>query len=277
MSKFLKLFLTLQLTILSGILFAQDTTHVSAKATLFSVHIDEVVPEQVQRFEDLNATQMRARSKVYKENHVPIPPGYEYSATGSKYFSLRPRSSYVELDKPSKLSDKVKKLLKSQVDPYSDTIHPLLRFHHNELWMLDTAGSYLPIPYDPEKMNVVHIRMEWVVPKMGDVYDSVHTLFLKALQKINAPVACLSMYSMYGNGTNIYLYHAHNNEEIQQVKDPVGVLQKAYGREEAFKIYQLWQTCLFSYDDLDATPRPDLTDLQPGVMWLGVKGRVKKY
>ncbi len=259
--------------LLASFSFAQETPRITSSSKFFTVHVDEIEPAFTQRFEELNAMQMRTRNQIYKENHIDIPPGFEYAASGGKYISLRPRASYTELDQPMKFSDDVKKLISEKVSPYSDTVHEMLRYHHNEIWSIDTSVCYLPKNYDPTKMTMSHIRVDMVIPKMTHLYDSVMTLFIQALKKIDSPMSLIAMYSSYGSGANYYLYHASTTEEISDARNPKAFLIKAYGADEAKKIKELWYKCLFSYDAMDATVRPDLIDLQPGVMWLGVSGK----
>ena len=215
--------------LLTSFSFAQNAPRITSSSKFFTVHIDDVEPFYVKRFEELNATQMRTRNQIYKEHHIDIPPGFEYTASGGKYFSLRPRASYSELDQPIKLPDEVQKLITEKVNPYSDTVHTMLQFHHNEIWSIDTSVCYLPKTYDPTKMTMCHIRVDMVIPKMTHLYDSVMTLFIQALKKIDSPMSLIAMYSSYGNGSNYYIYHASTIEEISDARNPKAFLAKAYG------------------------------------------------
>ncbi len=256
-----------------SISFAQQSPRITSTSKFFTVHVDEIEPAFKDRFEELNATQMKTKNQIYKEYSIDIPPSFSYTASGGKYITLRPRVSYSELDQSPKFSDKVKKLIAEKVNPYSDTLHEMLRFHHNEIWSIDTSLCYLPKLIDSAKLTLGHMRVDMVIPRMNQVYDSVMALFIQALKKVDSPMLLVAFHSSYGNGSNIYIYHVNSIEEISDARNPKSFLIKAFGQEEAKKITQRWYQCLFSYDAMDANPRPDLTDLQPGVTWLGVGGK----
>lgn len=253
-----------------GQTLSQDRRCVIASTTLFSVHIDEVPPANMKEFERLDATQSKVRSMIFRGHELPLLPGYSFCSPEGKYFSLRPRKSHAEFDQTPHYPDDVQKALKEKYNPYSDTVHMLLSMHHNEIWQLDTSGSYIPQNYEPSKMTFMYVRSEWVIPKMSERYDSVMNLFLEALAKINSPLACLTTFSSYGNGANIYLWHAHSAGELEQAKKPEEVLIAAFGKEKGEEIFRDWNSCLMRHEETDATMKPELTDLQPDMPWMGV-------
>ncbi len=105
---------------------------------------------------------------------------------------------------------------------------------------------------------------------MGSTYDSVVTLYRKALDKQKYPLACIVMYSQYGTGANHYLWHARNQAEFLKAPTPEQILIVAYGKEEGIKLYRLWKECLFKVQDYDMEVRPDLTDLRADQPWFGI-------
>ena len=237
-----------------------------------TVHIDEVTLSSMQRFEQLDIAQMRARNKILEELNLPVTPGYALSTSGGMYLSFRPRTMYGELDTPPKYPDDVRKLMAAQVDPYSDTVHTLLRIHHNEIWKLDASVSYIPKSFntDPSVSKFAHLRSEWVKPPMNGTYDSVLVLFRQALDKQKYPLACIAFFSQYGTGANHFLWHARNQAEYVKAPSPEQVLVSAYGKEEGARLYQQWQQCLYKEEDYDADVRPELTDLRKGQPWFGI-------
>src|SRR5262245_52831344 len=103
--------------------FSQDSTQLPGLPIIYTVHIDEVMPSSMRRFEQLDVAQVHARNKILEEHNLPITPGYELSTSDGIYFSLRPRKLYEELDKPSQYPDDIRKLMAEKVNPYSDTVH----------------------------------------------------------------------------------------------------------------------------------------------------------
>lgn len=262
--------------------FGQDSTHLSSARspwdnlpTIYTVHIDEVMISSMQRFEELNAAQVRARTALLEQHQLPITPAYEISTSLGLYISFRPKKSYTEFDQPVKYPDDVKKLMNEKVNPYSDTVHTLLRIHHNEIWALDQSGSYIPGSFssDPSVTKFVHLHSERVKPPMNATYDSVLTRFRAALDKQNYPLACIVFYSQYGTGAKHYLWHARNHAEFLKAPTPEQILVGAYGNEEGEKLYQQWQECLFDTEDADAVVRLDLTDLRKDQTWFGIPAR----
>ena len=71
-----------QLIVLASCAYSQDSTHPSALSTLYTVHIDEVTLSSMQRFEQLDIAQMRARNKILEEHNLPVTPGYALSTSG---------------------------------------------------------------------------------------------------------------------------------------------------------------------------------------------------
>ena len=265
--------LPLLMLLLSAQSYSQDSTQLSGLPTIYAVHIDDIVPSFAQRFEQLNTAQARARNGILEQYSLPLNPAYEFSASTGTYISLRAKTLYGDLDKPPQYPDEVKKLFAENVSPYSDTIHTLLRAHHNEIWKLDEPGSYIPKSFnpDPSVTRFVHLRTEWVKPPMSATYDSIVTLFRLALDKQKYPLACIVLYSQYGNGANHYLWHARNQAEFVKAPAAEQVLMSAYGMEEGQRQYQQWQKCLLRSEDYDAEARPDLTDLRKDQPWFGIK------
>ncbi|HTK81677.1 MAG TPA: hypothetical protein VL633_05250, partial [Bacteroidota bacterium] len=222
------------LALVGSVAFSQDSTRLSGLPRIYTVHIDEVQPSSMTRFEQLNSAQVNARNAILEERQLPLSPSYQMNSSDGVYFSLRPRKAYGDLDNPPTYPDDVKKLMSEKVNPYSDTVHTLLRYHHNELWLLDQSGSYLPSSFnaDPTVTKFVHLRKESVIPPMNAAYDSVVTLYRKALDKIKFPLACIVFFSQYGNGANYYLWHARNFAEYLKAPTPEQVLIRAYGSEQ---------------------------------------------
>ena len=249
---------------------ANPAPRVTASSVLFTVHIDEVGRESIGRFEGLNEAQARARNAVLSDNHLPAPPGYTLSTPEGKYFAFRGRASFGDLDKTPNYPDEVKEQFREKVDPYSDSIHPLLTFHHNEIWRLDTASSYVPATADFAQMSFAMIHSEWVIPGMDDRYDSVVTLFRQALEKESAKQACLVFYSSYGSGGQHFVWQARNKDELADAHHPATILIGAYGEAEGNRIMSLWKSSLLRSEDTEALARPEMNDLPAGTPWLGI-------
>jgi len=253
--------------------YSQDSTQLSSLPTIYTVHIDAVMLSLMQRFEQLDAAQVHARNEILREHNLPVTPSYEFSTSDGLYFSLRGRKSYTEFDQRPNYPDDVRKLMNEKVNPYSDTVHTLLRIHHNEIWLLDPKGSYIPRKFNPDPWvnKYLHLRSEWVKPPMNATYDSILTRFRAALDKQKYPFACIVFYSQYGTGANHYLWHARNHAEFLKESSPEQILVGAYGSDEGEKLYQEWQDCLFRAEDIDADVRPELTDLRKEQTWLDIK------
>jgi hypothetical protein len=241
-------------------------------AKLWTVHIDEVLPQSIAEFERVGSTQAQLRDSILRAHKLPVSSSYSFNSADGKYFSLRPRTSYGELDQPLKLPDAVRKIFRELVNPYSDTAHSTLRDHHNEIWMWDSSSSYFPATFVPtiQELRYVHIRSEWVKPPMNVVYDSVMTRFREALVKERYPLTCIAFFSSYGSGANHYLWHARRSIDLVNASTPEQILIIAYGEQEGKALARTWNDCLFKTEDTDAMINPDDTNLGRDLPWLGI-------
>ncbi len=106
----MKHLIAILLLLFSSRAFPQDSTQLSGLPTIYTVHIDEVMLSLVQRFEQLNTAQVRARSAIFEEHKLPLTPVYELSTSSGMYMSLRAKTLYGDLDKSPQYPDDVKKL-----------------------------------------------------------------------------------------------------------------------------------------------------------------------
>ncbi len=248
---------------------AQKNVHLSK---LWTVHIDEVLPQSIADFERVGKTQTRLRDSILLAHSLPVNPSYSFNNPEGKYVSLRARASYGELDQPSKLPDDVRKIFKDFVNPYSDTAHTTLRIHHNEIWSWDSSGSYFPPAFQPTVTELRYVRLhsEWVKPPMDAVYDFVMTRFHDALVKEHYPLTCIAFFSSYGTGANHYVWHARRSIDLVNASTPEQILITAYGELEGKSLMRKWNDCLFKSEEMDAMINSDDNSSGKEMPWLGI-------
>jgi hypothetical protein len=254
---------------------AQEAPGGDSPAPLWTVHIDEVLPDKTAEFERLNIAENKGVHAVLLEHGQPIKPVYEIAATGSVYMSLRPKLSFAELDAPSTLPDDVSKLLTAVTGPLDTPIHAALRFHHNEIWRYQKTDSYLPAAprYAQSAPGYVQLVSERVIPGMEDRYGALVDSLHLALRKQSYPWSVLVFSSSYGDGAYKFLWQADSKAAFLEAGDRDAVLTAAFGRKAARQMLADWQTCLAGSETVDATARRDFTDLPESVTWPGLLPR----
>ncbi|MBI1805731.1 MAG: hypothetical protein HYR76_01615 [Ignavibacteria bacterium] len=252
--------------------FAQERQQTDSLPTLYTVHIDEVEPEMVNRFEELSERQSRLRNTILKEHHLPLRTSYEISTAYGMYMTFRPRSSFTEFDQQSTTPPDVRKILQEKVNVMDDSFHATLRTHHNEIWQLDKEMAYFPTQSASKKLvpGFIHIRSELVKPGKDGVYDTLTKKFHEALIKQQHPIGCLVFFGQYGDGSYKFVWQAEGKEQYQQAGGTEAIFLAAFGKQEADRLMNAWRDCLIKVTDLDATPRPDLNSLEPAQGWFGV-------
>lgn len=225
---------------------------------LWSVHVDQVIPDSVRRFEELGAAQSEARSRVLRDAGLSLAPSYEMATADGLYITLRPRESYAELER--KFPDSVIAVLRTAVNPYSDTVHMFLERHHSELWTLDLEQTFISPAFDPHHVTQIQILSEDIRPPLNGVYDSLVAEFRELVQQAEDPVALLVFYSAYGTG---------RCRQFRLSSLPARGAVSVFDEGDRFR--EKWKHCTVSSEVINAVARPDLTDLPPGEPWLGIR------
>lgn len=259
---------------------AAPSPGVPSMAPLWTVHIDEVRPDKAAEFERLAITENQKLHAILREHGQPIMPVFEIVTAGGVYISLRPKTTFAELDAPSSIPDDVAKLLKAVTDPLDVPIHAALKYHHNEIWRYHAADSYIPAsasrPPASESRQAtpgyVQIVSERVIPGMEEKYGALHDELIAALRKSGYPWSVLTFSSSYGDGAYKSLWQAESKAAFLKAGDRAAVLTAGLGREAADKMLADWKSCLAGSESVDATPRRDYTDLPDSVRWPGMVG-----
>lgn len=255
------------LLLLAGLLVAGAPAfgqHAPDLPKVWTVHIDQVLPDSQQRFEQLAAAQAKARNRVLAGHGLPTPPTYEISTRDGSYLALRPRESYAELERT--LPDSVNALMRRDVSPFSDTIHTFLAIHHSEIWTLDKELSFVPGGFDPLRSTFIHVVVEEIRPPASGVYDSLTAGLYQALRTAGSPCTVLVFYSTYGTGG---VRHVWLSDEPLSLP---ALAARAFGLEGAELFLKRRQAFLVGESrEFDALARPELTDLPPGTPWFGIR------
>jgi hypothetical protein len=251
---------------------AAEPSSTPSMAPLWSVHIDEVRPEKAAEFERLNIEENKGVHAILREHGQPIAPAYEIVTTGGVYMSLRPKTSFAELDAPSSVPEDVKKLLKAVTDPLDEPIHIALKFHHNEIWRYQKDGSYIPATPGSTlpAPGYIQVISERVIPGMEEKYGALLDALNAALKKSGYPWCVLVFTSSYGDGANKSLWQADSKAAFLKAGDRAAVLTAVLGKQAARQMLADWKRCLAGSETADATARRDYTDLAESVPWLGL-------
>ncbi|MEW6736027.1 MAG: hypothetical protein AB1489_32330 [Acidobacteriota bacterium] len=239
-------------------------------AKLWMVHIDEVEPAAAKEFERLSQAQTAMLKSILKSHEIARKPTFELSTNNYTYMTFRGRRGFTEFDQASNIPADVRKLLDEKVYVMDDEMHKALRTHYNQIWRLYEENSYLPenSRYQQSVPGFIRIHTEWIKPGKEQTYESVIGKYREALIKLKHPVGYLFFYVSYGDGSYKYLWQAENKQQFQNANSFEQTLVLAFGKQEAETVIQQWRECITKVADIDATPRPDLTNLDVTQGWL---------
>jgi hypothetical protein len=253
-----------------AIVEAEDQNSVQL-SPLWTVHIDEVDRSNQSTFEHLCTEQASRRTAIYQRSGFFANPSYEFVTDDGVYYSMRSRSAYEELDHSPLYPDSVLTMIKAMVTPLDDSIHPALRFHHNELWTFDIDGSFVPAEANghPLLLDNVRLHKDMVRPGMGDLYDSAIAMTRRAFVAAKLSKICISFYSSFGSGENMYVWFGKSKDDCDQS----AVEEELQNNAEAWKEYgaakDILGRCVLNSSDKHGVVRRDLNNLDSAVSFLG--------
>ena len=244
-------------------------------APLWTVHIDEVRPEQAAEFERLNIAENKGIHAILNTYGQPVKAVYEIMTTGAVYMSMRPKLSFTEFDEPSTVPDSVSMLFSTVTDTLDARIHAALKYHHNEIWRYKSADSYIPAEpgYTLSTPGYIQLISEHVIPGMAERYDALLDSLNAALKRSNYPWCVLMFSSSYGDGAYKYLWQADSKAAFLKAGDRAAVLTRVFGKQAADEILADWERCLVRSETVDATARRDFADLSESEPWLSLPPR----
>lgn len=183
--------------------------------TFWTVHIDTPRRNARAAFEQVGREEAATRGRLYAERGIELPAVVSFHAADGNYYSLRPKTSWSEIEAPSPLPDDFRKLLQQSTAPLSDRAHATLRAHHTEIWRLQNTLTHFS---DRAAPKYVRIRTDAVKPGSDSSYEQEMKRICDDCEKHG--IAVLAFWSAYGDGTYRYIFMS--NEPIRVEHAPAG-------------------------------------------------------
>jgi hypothetical protein len=122
------------------LLFAATSTFAAdAKlARYWAVHIDTPRKGAVEQLVLADGDDARVRREIYDAHGIARPPLMIFTTADGMVFTLRPRATLADFEKPSAIPDDVRNELNAKTAVISERAHQTLAAHHNEIWEVDS-------------------------------------------------------------------------------------------------------------------------------------------
>jgi hypothetical protein len=190
------------------LLLAASTAAAAADLPRYwTVHIDYAADRTA--FEDIDKQFAAAQRDFYAAHNVDRPPGITFSTPDNAYYSLRPRGTFTDFDKPSPLGDAMKEL-QAKLAPISAATHKTLRTHHSEIWQIDRDLSN---PGGERAPKYMVLRTDYVTPPNDEQYESAMKQLREEL--VAREIRVLAFFSTYGDGAYRYLFMSDQPVKIR--------------------------------------------------------------
>jgi hypothetical protein len=209
----------------------------------YAVHIDQ--PRDRAALEDADRRNAALRKAYYDAHKLERPPLLMFTTADGTLYSLRPRESFADFDKPSSLPDDLRK----QLAAISEDAHKSLRGHHSEIWEVDRQTSVVAGTHAPKYARLIS---ETIRPAMFQQYSDAIDRLHAAVAKTKG-VTLLAFFSEYGDGAYHYLVLSDEPVDLFALVDEPTRKQ--------------WRDCVVESKTAEVTARPDLSASEPA-QWL---------
>lgn len=209
----------------------------------FAVHID--APHDKAALEDADRRDAAARKAFYDGQKLEQPRVMIFATPDGTLYSLRPRTSLADFEKPSTLTDEQRKELNAKTASISNDAHKSLREHHNEIWEVDHDTTIVADGHAPK---YARLYTERIVPAMFEQYDASIKALHDAVAKTKG-VSLIAFFSSYGDGAYRYLVLSDEPVDLLKLVSP--------------DVRKQWRACVTGVKIENAVPRPDLTLSDP--------------
>jgi hypothetical protein len=197
---------TAMLLLLATTALAQD-----AKAPRYwTVHIDVAADRAA--FESVSKEYSAAQRDFYAAHVAERPAVVHFSTPDGAYYSLRPRRTFSDFDKPPSLGADVMKELSAKTAPISAATHKILRTHHSEIWELDRELSDVGDGHAP---RYALLRSDSVTPPNDAEYEAAMKTLRQEL--VGQGVRVLAFSPAYGDGAYHYLFLSDEPLKVRTV------------------------------------------------------------
>lgn len=181
-----------------------------AKARYWTVHIDVAADRAA--FESVSKEYSAAQRDFYAAHNGERPAAAHFSTPDGTYYSLRPRGTFSDFDKPPVLGADVMKELSAKTAPISAATHKTLRTHHSEIWELDRELSDFGDGHAPK---YALLRSDSVKPPDDAEYEAAMKTLRQEL--VGRGVRVLAFFSAYGDGAYHYLFLSDQPLKVRTV------------------------------------------------------------
>jgi hypothetical protein len=165
----------------------------------WTVHIDVAADRAA--FEAVSREFSAAQRDFYAARGMERPPVMSFSTPDGSYYSLRPRGTFTDFDKPSPLGADAMKELQKKTAPISEATHKTLRAHHNEIWEIDRDLTKIG---DEQAPKYALMRTDYVKPPDDGAYEAAAKQLCADLAARGVRV--VAFFSTYGDGAYRYLF-----------------------------------------------------------------------
>lgn len=173
----------------------------------WSVHIDR--PANLPLYEAIDRDQSTIRRDVQLAHGITPPPLWKFSTAERAYYSLRPRQSLAEIEKPSAFPEDVRKEMQEKTGPLDDRIHRTLREHHNEIWQTEAELTHVVTQGVP---RYARLRTDHVDPAKVAEYEAAMKKICDDCEKRG--ISVVALWSAYGDGTYHYVFFSDRPFEV---------------------------------------------------------------
>ncbi len=173
----------------------------------WSVHIDRLADRPL--YEAIDGEQSKIRGDIQRAHGITPTPLWKFYAANGAYYSLRPRQSLTDFDKPSPIPEEVRKEMQEKAGPLDDRIHRTLREHHNEIWQTDADLTHIVASGVP---RYARLRTDHVEPAKDAEYEAAMKKICDDSRKRG--ISVVALWSAYGDGAYRYIFFADQSFDV---------------------------------------------------------------
>jgi len=226
-----------------------------------AAHMDTVDPAKVREFEDARHEWLRALSA----KHITDGRGYFLQVGDSSFLTIRPFSSFAELDgraaKASEVAQAVGREAQERYDTRSD--NALVPPHRSEIWTHEEELDYAPdnnalseLTAGAGRMVVEELRPS---PSAGETYEQAWGEIRQVLKTARYPLTRRFFFSTYGSGKLVSFWLARSRSDLTTAPPAEEVVERTLGKNRANALFQKLKSAVAEAKIDQVQARPDLS------------------